>query len=171
MSRRSTAAPEALSADVTELFLALVGVIKRLRRRPLPASAELDAAMQGVTPAPRHIGALVLLGLGGPLSMSELADRLSVSLATTSQLVTELADWGLVERSTDAVDRRRTFVTIAPAHAATIQALLQSRLQPLQRAMRRLEPDEQQAFIRGLTVLAAELDETEPSDDLEENLR
>lgn len=151
MARRTT------SPEATELFLALGAVVKRLRRHPLPSDG-LQSAFQGSSPAPRHISALVQVATDGPVGMTELADKLSVSLATMSQLVTELADWGLVERTTDATDRRRTFVSIAPEHQATIRALLESRLRPLERSLRRLESDERAAFLRGLIVLAEELD-------------
>jgi DNA-binding MarR family transcriptional regulator len=156
---RSTAA----SAETTELFMALGAVVKRLRHNPLPADEGLRSALQGMAPAPRHIVALVQVATDGPVGMSELAERLSISLATTSQVVTDLADWGLVERSTDDTDRRRTFVTVAPEHAVTIRALLDSRLRPLERALRRLEPDERAAFLRGLTVLGDELDHAKES--------
>jgi DNA-binding MarR family transcriptional regulator len=159
--RRSSARTGAASEQSTELFLALGAVIKRFRRHPLPAGERLNAAMQGRTPAPRHITALVQVATDGPIGMTDLAERLSISLATASQLVTELADWGLVERSTDDTDRRRTFVTVTPAHFATIRAMLDSRLRPLDRTLRRLEPDERAAFVRGLTVLAEELDNSE----------
>jgi DNA-binding MarR family transcriptional regulator len=163
MARRTTApspAPTA-SAEATELLVALGTVVKRLRRHPLPEDEGLTAALHGMAPAPRHILALVQVATDGPIGMSDLAERLSVSLATASQVVSELADWGLVQRSTDDTDRRRTFVTVAPAHAATIRALLDSRLRPLERTLRRLEADEQHALLHGLTVLAEELDRTE----------
>lgn len=163
MTRRSTAAapteaPTAAAPATTELFLALGAVVKRLRRNPLPAPEGWTAAIQGMSPAPRHISALVQIATDGPIGMSELAERLSVSLATASQVVSELADWKLVERSTDDADRRRTFVTVAPAHQRTIRALLESRLKPLDRCLQRLEPAERTAFLRGLTVLSEELD-------------
>ncbi|MDQ1698015.1 MAG: hypothetical protein QOJ03_3368 [Frankiaceae bacterium] len=158
--RTSSPSASATSAETTELFIALGSVVKGLRRHPLPAGEGLQAAMQGKAPAPRHIAALVQVATEGSVGMSELAERLSISLATASQVVTELADWGLVERSTDDTDRRRTFVTVTPAHAETIRALLDSRLRPLDRMLRRLEPDERAAFLRGLTVLAEELDHT-----------
>lgn len=147
------------SADATELYFALGAVVKRLRRNQQVGEA-LGAALAGASPAPRHVFALLQVASEDRLGMSDLADRLGVSLATTSQVVTDLADWGLLERSTDAVDRRRTYVTVAPEHQATIRALLDSRLRPLERALRRLEPDERTALVRGLTVLADELDQT-----------
>lgn len=162
MPRRSAAAPDVAaptaSAEATELFFAVGAVVKRLRRNPLPDHDGLAAALQGMSPAPRHVVALVQMATDGPIGMSDLAERLSVSLATASQVVSELADWGLVARTTDDADRRRTIVTVAPEHAATIRALLDSRLRPLQRTLARLEPDEQHALLRGLAVLAEELD-------------
>ena len=158
MSPRNAAVAATAPAESTELFLALTGVVKRLRRRPLTVSSGLKAAFSGTAPAPRHIAALVHVATDGPIGMTELAERLTVSLATASQVVTELADWGLVERSTDSSDRRRTYVALAPAHARAIRGLLDSRLRPIERALARLEPDERRALLRGLTVLAEELD-------------
>ena len=148
------------SADATALFIALGAVVKLLRRNPIPDDEALRAAMTGMAPAPRHIAALLQVASEDRLGMSELAERLSISLATASQVVSDLADWGLVERTTDDADRRRTFVTIAPAHRVTIRALLDSRLSSMDRTLRRLEPDERAAFIRGLGVLAEELGRT-----------
>src|SRR3954469_15400624 len=153
-------APSAPSAEATELFLALGAVVKRLRHNPLPNDEALREAMTGMAIAPRHIAALMHVASEGRLGMGELAERLSISLATASQVVADLADWGLLERSTDDSDRRRTFVTVAPEHQTTIRALLDSRLRPLERTLRRLEPDERAAFVRGLSVLAEELDHT-----------
>lgn len=148
------------SSAATDLFIALGAVVKRLRTRPVPADEGLRDAFASKAPAPRHIAALLQVASADRLGMSELAERLSVSLATASLVVTDLADWGLVERSTDDADRRRTYVTVAPAHQATIRALLDSRLKPLERTLRRLENDERGALVRGLLVLAEELDRT-----------
>ena len=161
MPRRPTvaSAPTA-SAEATELFFAVGAVVKRLRRNPLPEDDGLTVALRGMSPAPRHVLALVQVATDGRIGMSDLAERLSISLATASQLVSELADWGLVERMTDDADRRRTFVSVTPEHAATIRALVDSRLRPLARTLDRLEPDERHALLRGLAVLAEELDQT-----------
>ena len=145
------------SADATELYFTLGAVVKRLRRNPQPGEA-LSAALAGASPAPRHVIALLQVASEERLGMSDLADRLSVSLATASQVASDLADWGLIVRLTDDVDRRRTYVAVAPQHQATIRALLDSRLRPLERALLRLEPDERTALVRGLTVLAEEID-------------
>jgi DNA-binding MarR family transcriptional regulator len=139
------------------LFLALGSVVKRLRHSPLPGADHGHAAFANAHPAPRHIAALLQIAADGPIGMSELAERLHVSLATTSQVVTELGDWGLIERSSDDADRRRTLVSVASAHRPLTRAIIDQRLRPLQRTLRRLEPDEAAALLRGLVVLAEEL--------------
>jgi hypothetical protein len=122
----------------TELFLALGAVVKRLRHNPLPGTEQGHAAFGGAHPAPRHIAALLQIAADGPIGMSDLAERLHVSLATTSQVVTELGEWGLIERSTDDGDRRRTLVSVAAAHRPLTRAIIDQRLRPLQRTLRRL---------------------------------
>jgi DNA-binding MarR family transcriptional regulator len=142
------------SPESTELFIALGAVVKRLKNRPLPDHASLH----GIPFAPRHFSTLFQIAQEAPVGISELAERMNVSLATMSQVVTDLDEWGLVERSTDPADRRRTLVSVAPAHRPTIRAIFDQRLRPLDRALRRLEPDERGALVRGLLVLAEELD-------------
>ena len=155
MPNRTSAPP---ATEATELFIALGTVVKRLRHNPIAGDEALRAALQGRSPAPRHIAALLHVAAVDRIGMSELADALGISLATASQVVTDLADWGLVERATDDADRRRTLVSVAPEHRPTTRALIESRLRPLQRTLRRLEPDERAALVRGLMVLAEELD-------------
>jgi len=96
------------------------------------------------------------------LSVSMLADRLGVSLATASQVVTDLEASALVERVEDPTDRRRTLVQVADTHRALADALLDTRLRPVQRALDRMRPAEQRAFVRGLELVAEELES--PSD-------
>ena len=141
----------------TELFVALGAVVKKLRHNPLPGADQGHSALAGSQPAPRHIAALLQIATDGPIGMSELAERLNVSLATASQVVTELGEWGLIERTTDEADRRRTLVSVAPEHRPLTRAIIDQRMRPLQRTLRRLEPDEAAALVRGLLILAEEL--------------
>jgi DNA-binding MarR family transcriptional regulator len=142
------------SPDSTDLLFALGAVVRRLKNRALPE----HHALVGVPFAPRHVSTLLQISQDAPIGMSELAVRMNVSLATMSQVVTDLEEWGLVERSTDAADRRRTLVSITAEHRPTIRALFEQRLRPIDRTLRRLEPDERAALIRGLTILGEELD-------------
>ena len=147
-------------AEATDLFLALGSVVKRLRHNPLPGADEKSSALRQFNPAPRHVAALVQVALDGPLTISELAERLRVSLATTSQVVSDIEEWELVTKTTDPADRRRTLVAIADAHRPLIRAMIDQRLKPLQRTLQRLEPDQRVSFLQGLVVLADELDHT-----------
>ena len=71
-------------------------------------------------PAPRHIMALFHLAVSGPMSVSELATHLGVTLTTASLSVTQMAAAGLVIREEDPTDHRRTIVSISPNIEPTI---------------------------------------------------
>jgi DNA-binding MarR family transcriptional regulator len=90
------------------------------------------------------------------MSVSTLADQLCVSLATASQIVTDLESRELVERVEDPTDRRRTLIGVCERHRDLTDALLETRLRPVQRALDRMKPAEQRAMIRGLQILDEE---------------
>jgi DNA-binding MarR family transcriptional regulator len=90
------------------------------------------------------------------MSVSTLADQLAVSLATASQIVTDLESRELVERVEDPTDRRRTLIGVCERHRDLTDALLETRLRPVQRALDRMKPAEQRAMIRGLQILDEE---------------
>jgi DNA-binding MarR family transcriptional regulator len=91
-------------------------------------------------------------------SVTTLATRLGVSLATASQVVTDLEASGLVERFDDPTDRRRTLVRVGDTHRALADSLLNTRLRPVQRALDQMRPVDQRALVRGLELIAAELE-------------
>lgn len=92
------------------------------------------------------------------MSVTTLSGRLGVSLATASQVVTDLEAAALVERIEDPTDRRRTLVQVADTHRAMAAAVLDTRLRPVQRALDRMRPIDQRAFVRGLELVAEELE-------------
>jgi DNA-binding MarR family transcriptional regulator len=138
-----------------ELLGALRLVVKGLEHSPLPVKTPADG--ESSPPAPRHVAALMLVVADEGLSVTTLAAQLGVSLATASQVVTDLEARGLVERFADATDRRRTLVRVAESHRTLADALLDQRLRPVQRALDQLKPADQRALIRGLELIAAEL--------------
>ena len=73
---------------------------------------ELRDAFEKSELGERHVAPLVALVIGGPASVSELAERIGQTPATTSLLVGELSRAGFVERREDDADRRRTIVSI-----------------------------------------------------------
>jgi DNA-binding MarR family transcriptional regulator len=143
-------------ADAAALTTALFTALKQLRHAPLPVDTGLADSWATGTPAPRHVAALLHVVADERLSVSTLAERLSVSLATASQIVTDLEALQLVERVDDPADRRRTLVGVSRAHRDLTDALLETRLRPVQRALDRMRPAEQRAMIRGLQILGEE---------------
>jgi DNA-binding MarR family transcriptional regulator len=139
------------------LLAAFRTVVKGLERTPVPVDASTHDSWKQAPPAPRHVAALMQVVADERMSVSTLAARLGVSLATASQVVTDLEARGLVERIEDPTDRRRTLVQIAETHRALADTLLDTRFRPVQRALDRMRPAEQRAFQRGLELLAAEL--------------
>jgi DNA-binding MarR family transcriptional regulator len=93
----------------------------------------------------------------GELSVSQIAERIGLSLATTSLMVGELAREGLVERTEDDRDRRRTIVRLHEDYRAVMDAWAQARFAPVGRALGSLSPTAHQHFLDGLRAIAAEL--------------
>jgi DNA-binding MarR family transcriptional regulator len=148
-------APTLTTASAAELLLAFRAVVKRLEQAPLAHDIKRQWAAAGL--APRHVAVLLRVVSDQGLSVTTLAERLGVSLATASQLVTDLESGGILERVSDPTDRRRTLVQVADSHRAMADEMVQTRLQPVQRAIERMRPAEHKAFLRGLTLMAEEL--------------
>jgi DNA-binding MarR family transcriptional regulator len=111
------------------------------------------------TPAPlspRHVAALEQLR-GGPLTVSELASRLGLTLPTVSGVLADLDRAGFVLRRADPADRRRTIVQISPDQGSLIGKWLDGAASPLARVLDRLEPSEQEAFLKAMNMLETEL--------------
>ena len=105
---------------------------------------------------PRHVAALQQLR-GGPVTVSELAARLGLTLPTVSGVLADLDRAGFIERQPDPADRRRTIVAIVPAQAALIGEWLDGAASPIARVLDKLSPNEQEAFLKAMDLLEAEL--------------
>jgi len=105
--------------------------------------------------------ALRAIATGG-LSGSELARRAGVSGPAVSQLLSGLADAGLLSRHEHAEDRRRQTLTVSPRGEQALtsaQALLRERFAPLIAELPRPEAD---ALTRALPHLVATLSGAAP---------
>ena len=142
--------------QATALLLAL-GRLLRGHRHGEGMPRRLKELFEGGSLAPRHVGALAVVALYGPLTVSELAGREGLALSTASLLVTQLSQAGLVERSEDAEDRRRTVVSVAPAFRRESEAALESKLAPIRRALARMGTRRATATLEGLEVLVEEI--------------
>ena len=147
--------PGAADDDLRELLRLVAPVIGALKHGPPPPPAFQDAFERGSL-GPRHSQPLLAVALEGTMSVSELADRLGLSLSATSLMVGELSRAGLHERAEDENDRRRTIVRLNEEVSDDIRAWLGERLDPFRRTLERLSPKARANFVEGWRVLAEE---------------
>ena len=155
MSGRANVTDNAGGSAHSALCLRLMQLFPRVARgmrRWQDRGAPLPPAPLG----PRHVAALEQLR-GGPLTVSELAARLGLTLPTVSGVLADLGRAGFVDRSPDPADRRRTIVAIPAAQRELIGEWLDGAASPMARVLDRLDPAEQQAFLKAMDLLEAEL--------------
>ena len=125
-----------------------LGFALRRRRGELP-----PALKQAGSLGERHIGALVSLAVAGPATVSELAERMDITLAHASLVAGELAGAGLVERSHDERDRRRIIVSLSDTAKPAVAEMRDRHAAPLRRFLSGLDDDEAERFIDQLARL------------------
>ena len=145
------AAGSAHSALCLRLMQLFPRVSKGMRRWQDSTAPQTSAPL-----SPRHVAALQQLR-GGPLTVTELATRLELTLTTVSGVLADLDRAGFVSRQPDPADRRRTIVEINAAQSAAISAWLDGAARPLARVLDQLAPSEQAAFGKAMDLLETEL--------------
>lgn len=130
------------------------GLVQQVMPEPLREAMESN----GLTP--RH-GAVLpqLLASERPLTVSEIAVRLQVSLPTASELVGGLDRAGIVRRAADPANRRRVLVSLADEYRPHLEAFVARRAEPLLRALAGLSPEERSGFAAGLRAWVREVQE------------
>ena len=83
----------------------------------------LAAGLAGAGARGYHVRVLAALAEFGPASQASLGRRVEMDRSDVTAAVGELAADGLVERTTDAGDRRRNVVTITDAGRARLASL------------------------------------------------
>ena len=127
----SGSAHSALCLRLMQLFPRVSRGMRRWQDRSVPP-----------TPAPlgpRHVAALEQLR-GGPITVSELASRLGLTLPTVSGVLADLDRAGLVDRHADPADRRRTIVGDHPGPSNLVGQWLDGAADPLARVLDKLAP-------------------------------
>jgi DNA-binding MarR family transcriptional regulator len=153
-SRPTVPSPEDI-AEVLGFVPLLEASLRRCAQLEMPA--QLQEIFRHHRLTARHRGVLAQLSAGQPISVTELARRIGVSLSTASELVGDLGRAGLVERREDSNDRRRTLATLADPHRASVQAFVAQRAGPLLRVLEALSPRDRQGFARGLAAWARQM--------------
>jgi DNA-binding MarR family transcriptional regulator len=159
-AKTSTKTKGSAMTDATDLLTLLSGVIVGLKKSPpksSPKHDELRDAFEKSELGERHVAPLVALTIGGPASVSELAQRIGLTPATTSLLVGELSRAGFVQRREDEADRRRTIVSIDESIEDVVRPTLGQTLKPLDRALARMSPAQRTHFMDGLRILNEEI--------------
>ncbi len=144
-----------LEQDLDELFALLWETLAGVKRASPPPEELHEVGMRASLTA-RHMPAVLAVAAGGPLSVSELARRLGLSLSSTSAIVGELSRAGLLERAEDDADRRRTIVRLHEDYRQLLTEWLAEAQAPLRGTLERLPPSARAQFMAGWRILHEE---------------
>lgn len=149
MSRERRSGGLGVDEGVRVLLLLMPRLVGRIKRTPIPEP------LRSFSLTPRHLSLLSYLLLDGPTGVNELARSLEVAPTTVSLMVGELSRHGILDRSEDDADRRRTIVSIADQHRPAIEDWLaagasawRTALEPLTPAQRTIVVDTLQTYER-----------------------
>lgn len=129
--------------------------LRRLERR-------LDHALQhgtdccGVTLVQCHT--LLEIRDNGPLSMNDLADQMELDKSTASRTVDGLVRDGLVKRTPNPNNRRAVILQLSTAGQTRADQINRVCDQYFQDVLDRIPTAEEEAVLRGLTILADALE-------------
>ena len=116
---------------------------------------------------PRHqLRALFIVAKHGPMSVSELAESIHASLASTSSLADRLVKAGYLERWPDPDDRRRVRLVATSEGQEVADELMRRFQQRFERLVEAMSPEGRAALETGLTDMLRAAEElglrTEP---------
>jgi DNA-binding MarR family transcriptional regulator len=157
VNTKERSAREPSRDEVREVLWLIADVITGLKRsgaHEIPE--ECRTPFESGSLGPRHVPVLMTVTFMGELSVSQIAERIGLSLATTSLMVGELAREGLVERAEDERDRRRTIVRLHPDYRAVMDGWAEARFAPVGRALGRMSPTAHRHLVDGLRAIAEE---------------
>jgi DNA-binding MarR family transcriptional regulator len=140
--------PDPTDDAVRELLLLMPRLVGRIKRLPLPDQ------LRSFDLAPRHLSLLSLLLLDGPLTVSQLAEKLNVAPTTVSLIVGDLSRKGVLVRREDDADRRRRIIDISPTSRPAISQWLSPGARAWRDALTPLTPRQRRTFVD--TMLAYE---------------
>ncbi len=98
---------------------------------------------------------LMLLDADGPLSIGQIACRMSFAKPAMSILVEKLVQGGYLQRAEDPEDRRRAIVRLSDKGADIVAALLRGTHTKLRGYLSQMHHDDLVALVQGLSAMAA----------------
>jgi DNA-binding MarR family transcriptional regulator len=108
--------------------------------------------------APRHLALLAYLQYEGPLTVSQLSDRLEVAPTTVSLMIGDLSRRGILTRAEDDADRRRRIVAIAPDYATSIAQWLSGSAAAWTEVLEALTPEQRATIVTAMRAYEAALE-------------
>jgi DNA-binding MarR family transcriptional regulator len=141
--------------DIAELT-SLMPITLHDLRSSVPAPMPMRDAMERTSLGKRHATALLAVAAVEPVGVSELAKRLGLLLSSTSTIVGELSRAGLLERSEDDQDRRRTIVRVHEDYRDAMEGWIEVALAPVRHTLERLSPPARAHFMEGWRILQEE---------------
>ena len=137
---------------VRSMLLLMPRLVGRAKRLPVPE------ALRGMDLAPRHLALLAYLQYEGPLTVSQLSDRLEVAPTTVSLMIGDLSRRGILTRAEDDADRRRRIVAIAPDYATSIAQWLSGSAAAWAEVLEALTPEQRATIVTAMRAYEAALE-------------
>ena len=104
---------------------------------------------------PRQFGALLTLHQHGPMTLTELAQAISVDRSTLTEMVRRLQRDRLITRAGNGRDRRSAVVALSPEGAAAVLRLTPGAVRVQEVLLARLAPDERRQLLRWVKMIAS----------------
>ncbi|MSQ22918.1 MAG: MarR family transcriptional regulator, partial [Dehalococcoidia bacterium] len=105
-----------------------------------------------------HIRTVLHLSQFGPMTIGELARGLGVSYSTATECVAGLEARGRVIKQRSTSDHRQVVVSVTSEAQEVASVVLSKRKGAVERVLKQLSPSERRTFIKGLTLLAKDLE-------------
>ena len=140
-----------LAEVASHLRLAVTRSARRLRQEALTAEGTGELS-------PTLSAALATIGVHGPLTPSELAQREKVKRPTATRVVSRLEQLGLIARTPDPSDGRGCLVATTPAGRELMRRLRTRKNAYLAKLLRELDAEEVATLDRASEILERLLD-------------
>lgn len=100
---------------------------------------------------------LLHLSKAGPLKISDLSQRMLVSMPTTSRMANYLLRQGLVKKSKDSSDRRSTYLELTPRGEELVMTVEGLQARTISSILGELSREEADTFLRVIRYFADSL--------------
>lgn len=136
--------PNSTQHEIVNLF---TRILQTLKSTTIPNWLGLELSMA-------QLKSLLVLSDRGELSIGQLSDLLGIGIAAGGHLVDRLTQAGLVIRTEDPNDRRRTLAMVSPAGDDLVRRLRSAGFDVIHAWLEQLSTDESASLLIGLQALA-----------------